>query len=796
MAYQQLFNTEEIQHKIQQMTLEEKASLMSGGNFWNTKAIERLGIPSIMLTDGPHGLRKQGGKADHVGLNKSLPATCFPTAATLANSWDTKLLNEVGHCLGREAAYQNVQVLLGPGLNIKRNPLCGRNFEYFSEDPYLSGKLAAAMVRGIQDEGVAACPKHFAVNSQETHRMCVNEVVDERALHELYLEGFRIVVEESQPQTLMTSYNKVNGIYANENPYLIENVLRNRWGFEGVVVSDWGGNNDRVAALKVGSTLEMPSTNGMTDKEIVDAIKKGDLSEVVLDGQVTKLLTLIAKTHKSEDEKPYKRNHHKAIEAACRSMVLLKNDQQILPIRDLSLKIGMIGDFANKPRYQGAGSSLIEPTRLVSLNEAMVKQGFNVIGYEQGFKRYGQPSQRLKEKAIQLAIKSDIVLVFLGLDEGTETEGVDRAHMRLAQNQLRLVEDLSRVNENIVVILAGGAPVELPFIDKVKGILHGYLPGQGGGQAIALTLKGENNPSGKLAESYPLHYEDVASSSNYPGRGYISEHQESIYIGYRQYDHQKLELRFPFGYGLSYTTFHYDRLEVQENHVRVWLTNTGDCFGEEIIQVYIAAQNSRVFREKQSLKGFAKVGLDSKESKVVDILLDKHAFSYYNIKEKRWVVESGHYDILVGASSRDIRLKDTLMVVGESLDNPYGFDNYDYLTGKDFKQLLHLQGQRRVRPERHGKKKIVLNEHNLMEDTKYSGWFGRFVYGSIMFLHHLYKLLGKPIASNNVLFILSIPIRSMARMSGGRIDMHRLEGIIKMLNGKFIRGLIHAIKAR
>ncbi len=816
---------------IERMTLEEKASLLSGKNFWNTKSVERLGIPSIMLTDGPHGLRKQGGKADHLGLNKSIPATCFPTAATLANSWDEDLLNEVGICLGQEAKKEKVSVLLGPGLNIKRNPLGGRNFEYFSEDPYLTGKLAAAMTRGIQSQGVSACPKHFAVNSQETRRMLIDEIVDERALHELYLEGFRYVVKEADPKTIMTSYNKVNGTYANENSNLLQEILIKDWGFQGVVVTDWGGNNDRVSGLLAGNTLEMPSANGMTDTEIVEAVKKKEISEDIVDIHVDKLLTLIRSTlgrnelrgkeqvtandesldsQSKEMEKLHKINHEKAIEAAVRSIVMLKNDGEILPITDLTKKIAIIGDFAEKPRYQGAGSSLIEHTYLDSLKEAISSTNLKIIGYEKGFHRYGKMNKGLLEKAIILAKEAELVIVSVGLDEGSEAEGIDRKHMRLAENQLILIDELSKINKQLVVVLAGGAPIEIPFHHQVQGIIHGYLPGQGGGKALTQILTGDYNPSGKLAESYPITYGQVASSDNYPGEELTSEHRESIFIGYRQYDRMKSEVRYPFGYGLSYTTFSYSDLTVEGTEVTLKVKNIGNRAGEEIVQIYVAPEERKVFHEVKSLKGFKKVFLNPGETKLITITLDDHAYAYYHVGKKRWVTEFGEYKVMAAASSRDIRLEVKVKLEKEILlgdininleepEDPYSeisipmYREYklNHLTSEDFEGLLG-----RKLPEKNWDRRKALTRQDLIEQSKYKGWFGKMLYRIIMMVHHILRWRGKPIDSNNVLFVLGLPFRSVARMSGGKVDMAMLDGLLQMVNGHFFSGLKQYIKAR
>lgn len=801
------------QKLIEAMTREEKASLMSGDNFWNSKSIKRLGIPSMMLVDGPHGVRKQGGKADHLGLNKSIPATCFPTAATLANSWDVDLITKVGESLGKEAVSLDVQVLLGPGLNIKRNPLAGRNFEYFSEDPYLTGKLAAAMVKGIQSQGISACPKHFAVNSQETRRMIVDEIVDERALHEIYLEAFRYVVQEAKPYCMMTSYNKLNGEYTNENKYLLQDILVKKWGYKGALVTDWGGNNNRVKGLIAGNTLEMPSTYGMTDQEIVSAIEDKNLDEMILDQQVDKLLTLIDKTKNAP--KPQgniqEQNHAMAIEAACRSIVLLKNQENLLPLTNRKQKVAVIGDFAENPRYQGAGSSLIVPTQMTNLYSALKERGFARIAYEQGFKRFGGKSIALSSRAIRLAKLADVVFLFLGLDEGSEAEGVDRRHMRINKNQLELAGELMSVSRKVVVILAGGAPIELPFAPKAAAILHGYLPGQGGGEALVKVLTGERTPSGKLAETYPISYKDVVSSAYFPGEILTSEHRESIFTGYRQFEYEGKKVRYPFGYGLSYTTFEYSNLrigKIQQNipadpvvmqaEVMVTVTNTGEYQGEEIVQIYIAPKNRLVFHEKKSLKGFAKVALKPGESKEVTIGLDSHGFAYYHIKRNRWVIEEGCYEILAGASSQDIRLKVSVEIEGEKAENPYRYmDIKAYwkkkldLSSEDFETLLC----RKLPPSQWNTKK-ALGRQDLLEQCRYGGNFGKLVYGLIIGLHKFWKLTKNPILYNNILFVLGMPFRGVARMSGGRVNMEMLNGLIQMMDHHFWRGLYKLIKEK
>ncbi len=786
------------------MTLAEKASLMSGANFWNTKPFDRLGIPSIMLTDGPHGVRKQGGKEDNLGLNKSIPSTCYPTASTLACSWDVDLLRKVGECLGREAAALDVSVLLGPGLNIKRNPLCGRNFEYFSEDPYLTGKLAAAMISGIQSEGISACPKHFAVNSQEHRRMVIDEVVDERSLRELYLEGFRYAVQEGKPKTLMSSYNKVNGTHANENTHLMQDILYGEWEFDGVVVTDWGAENDRVAGLIAGNQLEMPSTAGFTDAEIVAAVQAGTLSESLLDERVDSLLRLVFE-YRPEAGKgkgfPARYYHEQAIEAARRSMVLLKNEDRALPLAQ-GCRVAVIGDFAKTPRYQGAGSSLVQPTILDNTLDALKKTDLDIVGYAPGFKRLGGKSRMLRLQAVRLAKKAETVLLFLGLDEGSEAEGMDRQHMRLNRNQVELLDELQSVTPNIVVVLSGGVPVEMPWIHQAKAVLHGYLGGQGGGTAIADLLAGRANPCGKLAETYPLRYEDVPSSHLYPGQQLTSEHREGIYIGYRYFDTAGVPVLFPFGFGLSYTTFRYENLRVSGNAVSFDLENTGDFGGEEIAELYVSKKDAVVFRANRELKGFAKVHLEPKERKTVEIDLDEHAFAYFNVIENDWIVEPGEYQVLVGASSQDIRLSSTVAIAGSEVRNPYDRDQFAHYYAAD---VFHIGEDEFARMLGHVPPKATWDENEPLgiNDTigqgKYKRGFGRFLYRLTLFIRNWYLLRRNPIMANNVMFGIHLPFRNFHRMSGGIIDRAMLDGIMVMVNGNFWKGLgqlARAVKAK
>ena len=556
------------QEIVSQMTLEEKCFLLSGKDFWQTRSVERLGIHNMVLSDGPHGVRRQAGSGDQLGLNPSLPATCFPTAATIANSWDPDLGEKIGECLGEEAASQGVGVLLGPGLNIKRSPLCGRNFEYFSEDPYLAGKMAAGYIRGIQKNGVAACPKHFACNSQELRRMASDSVVDERTLRELYLTGFEIAVKEGKAKSLMSSYNRVNGTYANENYHLLQEILRDEWGFDGFVVSDWGGSNEHIEGVRAGSHLEMPTTGGDSDLELVQAVKDGKISEEIINQRVDEILDVILPVTAAIvplEGKPFDIEvHHKmAAKAAGESIVLLKNEGNILPLKK-GTKVAVIGEFAQKARYQGAGSSVVNATKVDNAIDVIGNFDLDVVGFEAGYPRSGEGDPTMQVKAVELAKKADIILLYIGLDEISESEGLDRPHMKLPQSQVDLIEAVAAVNPNVVTVMSAGSAVEMSWLDKCKAVIHGYLCGQAGAGAMLQAILGEINPSGKLAESYPVKYEDVSSATYFPSKQRTAEYREGLYVGYRYYETANVPVLFPFGYGLSYTTFEYSNLIVTD----------------------------------------------------------------------------------------------------------------------------------------------------------------------------------------------------------------------------------------
>jgi beta-glucosidase len=659
---------------INDMTLEEKASLCSGLDFWHLKGIERLGIPSIMVTDGPHGLRKQQESADHLGLYNSVPATCFPSAVGLASTWNRSLVEKVGIALGEECQAEDVAVLLGPGANIKRSPLCGRNFEYFSEDPYLSSELAASHIKGVQSEGVGTSLKHFAANNQEHRRMSVDAVVDERTLREIYLASFENAVKKSQPWTVMCSYNKVNGEYASENKTLLTDILKDEWGFEGFVVSDWGAVNERAKGLEAGLELEMPTSNGLGDRKIVEAVQNGELSEEKLDLAVERLLNIIfmAVDNNKENATYDKEKHHQlAREVARESMVLLKNEDRILPFKKEGT-IAVIGEFAKKPRYQGGGSSHVNPTKLENILEEVEKAAPNVnVVYAQGYELINDAiDENLLTEAKEAAIQADVAVLFVGLPDRYESEGYDREHLRIPDNHRILIEAIADVQPNVVVVLSNGAPVEMPWIDKVKGLLEGYLGGQALGGAIADLLFGEANPSGKLAETFPKKLRHNPSYLNFPGEGDKVEYKEGLFIGYRYYDAKGIEPLFPFGYGLSYTSFEYSNLsinnqEISDNEIveiSVTVKNTGNLDGKEIVQLYVRDVESTVIRPEKELKSFEKVHLQPGEEKIVTFFLDKRSFAYYNVDIADWHVESGVFEILVGKSSTDIQLKGRIQV--------------------------------------------------------------------------------------------------------------------------------------
>ncbi|MGN0468034.1 MAG: glycoside hydrolase family 3 C-terminal domain-containing protein [Acutalibacteraceae bacterium] len=800
---------------LDKMTLEEKASLCSGKDFWHLKGIERLGLKEIMITDGPHGLRKQNPDGKGSSLENSVETTCFPTAATTACSWDPELLYEMGQAMGEECLAEKVSVILGPGANMKRSPLCGRNFEYFSEDPVLAGEMAAGLINGVQSKNVGTSLKHFAANNQEKRRMTISTVADERTLREIYLTAFEIAVKKGKPWTVMNAYNKINGIYCSDNAMLQQIILRDEWGFDGIVMTDWGAANDRVRGIVAGNDLEMPSSGGLNDEKICQAVRRGDLSIEILDKRVDDLLDLILKSQETLCDFEYdKKAHHElARKVGSQSMVLLKNEDAILPLKK-DQKIAVIGEMARSPRYQGAGSSQINPTEISDAFDELIKEGFNPL-YAPGYdKSRDVVSQTLINDACAAAKKADTVLLFIGLTECYESEGFDRTHMDLPVSHNKLAQEILKVNKNVVVVLSGGAPVTMPWLNDVKAVLNAYLGGQASGQAIVDILSGKVNPSGKLAETYPLSLDDTPCRKYFPGNMKTVEYRESVYIGYRYYDTAMKDVLFPFGFGLSYTTFEYSALKLSKKKIKDTDTltvsykvkNTGSVAGSEISQVYVSDVESTIYRPVKELKGFAKTHLEPGEEKTVEIMLDKRAFAYYNVKIGDWHVESGEFDILVGASSRDIRLEGKVTVTStqENVTVPdYRESAPDYYTAdvahisdSEFESVLGFE----IPPKEHNREE-ELTLLNSLEDAKYTTWGGR-VYALVDKAISLAVKGDSGTAGMVRAMAVEIPIRNFVTMSGGVFSPEMAEGLLLILNdkaparglGKIVSGLVGAIK--
>lgn len=791
---------------IAKMSLEEKALMMSGKNTWQTQDFPQYGIPAMMMSDGPHGMRTQPpGAGDHLGINASMPATCFPTAATVANTWNQGLVEEMGKALAEEAVSMGVHVVLGPGLNIKRSPLCGRNFEYYSEDPYHAGKMAASLVKGIQSYGISACPKHFAVNSQELRRMAMNSVVDERTLREIYLTGFEIAVKEGKAKSIMSSYNEVNGVYANENKHLLQDILVDEWGFDGYVVSDWGASNDHALGVKHGSHLEMPGTTKTGQKEIIKGIEEGVLTEAELDQRLDELLDVILPTHEglehakkvhhignssmTEQAFDVEAHHALARKVAEEGIVLLKNEENILPLAGKT-KVAVIGDFAQTPRYQGAGSSLVNPTKEPeSILNCIKDTDLHMVSYAQGYKRNAKPDAQMIDTAVKIAKGADVVLIFAGLDEIGEAEGLDRSHMKMAEAQNALIDTLAETNDNVIVVLSAGSPIEMPWADKVKAIVQGYLGGQAGASAMLNVLTGKVNPSGRLNETYPMHYEDTPAFANYPSKERNSEYREGLYVGYRYYTTVGKVVRFPFGYGLSYTTFAYSNIIANEHEVRFTIKNTGDRTGAEVAQLYVSLESDTVFRPAHELKGFVRVELAAGEEKEVVIPFDDKTFRFFDTRTNTWEVESGTYRLMIARNANEIELKTDVTIAGTVKEGPYseaslpsyfagniakvGDDEFKILYGKEI-------------PDGSWSGEIGINDA-----------FCQFYYAKSGLCRLVYKILkgqldkamakGEP--NLDILFIYNMPIRGISRMTGGMVNMKMVYGITEIANGHFFKGM-------
>ncbi len=781
------------QKVVSEMTLEQKAAFLTGKDFWQTQDFPELGVPSLFLADGPHGLRKQAAAADHLGLNASIPATCFPTAATMANSWNEELGEKMGEALGKEAASMNVNVLLGPGTCMKRNPRCGRNFEYFSEDPYLAGKMAASYIRGIQEAGTSACVKHFAGNNQEERRMVSDTVVDERTLREIYLTAFEIAVKEGKTQSIMTSYNRVNGTHADENTHLLRDILRGEWGFDGVIVSDWAGTNNKVNSTVAGSDLEMPSCKyGSAD--IVKAVNAGELDIKYVDECVMRILDLVEKTTVSEKGKPFDVEAHHEIARKCAedSIVLLKNDG-VLPM-SAETRTAIIGDFAANPRYQGAGSSVVNPTKLTTMLEG--RHTVNFIGYEKGFDRYGAKKGGLAQKAANLAKRAEVVILCLGLDEVSEAEGLDREHIKIPQNQIELYKKVRANSKKLVLVLSCGSAVETEWCKDADAIVYGCLTGQAGAGAVLDVIVGNVNPSGKLAETFPVKYSDCSSASHFPGKEMTVEYREGPYVGYRYYDTANVPVAYPFGFGLSYTTFEYSNVQAGENGVTFTITNTGSVDGAEIAQLYVGKKDGKVFRPAKELKGFKKVFIKAGESAQVTIPFDDKTFRYFNVKTEKWEVEGGEYQLYIGASSVDIRLTASVTKAGTTDVMPYDPEKLpSYYSGKaanvsaeEFKELLG-----REIPKSgynfYKKKRMVIEENSTISDLRYSKrWVGRAFSGVIRFAISACRAFGmRTLANTLVMGVLHQPIRGLAKFGG--MSRRQMEGLLLMFNGHFFKGV-------
>ena len=775
-------NIEEI---ISRMTLEDKIALCSGGSFWETKKYEKYGIPSLFMCDGPHGLRKQEREngADMLGVNESRPATCFPAEVTTASSWDENLLTEIGHAIGEEAKDQGVGLVLGPGANIKRNPLCGRNFEYFSEDPYLAGKLAAGFIRGVEAEGIGTSLKHFAANSQEKSRFNSDSIMDERTMREIYLTAFEIAVKEGKPSTVMCAYPKLNGIHCSDNKELLDTILRKEWGFDGMVVTDWGAMNDRIEGFRAGCDLNMPGGSEYMEKAAARAVKDGSLPEEIIDESVRRILKLVFRANevlKSDHTCDYAKHHDIARKAAEQGAVLLKNEEGILPLNHPQ-RLAVIGSMAKNIRYQGAGSSHINPKHL-SQPLDYIKDAEFAMGCDE----HGDTDDAMIDTAVKAAENADAAIVFAGLPDRFESEGFDRDNMKLPQGHIRMIEEVARANKNTVVVLLAGCVVECDWADSVKAILYMGLPGQAGGEAIAKLLYGEANPCGKLAETWWSSYEDVPSSEIY-GKTKDALYEEGIYIGYRYCEKAGKNVRFPFGYGLSYTNFSYSDLEVKDNIVNVKVTNTGNMTGAEIVQMYITAPKKGIHRPLRELKGFKKVWLTPGESADVSFKLNERSFAIW---DDGWKIQEGAYTICVGALTAQIDVNGTNIPVKDWQSNSF----YESCNGKPKRREWEAMSGITYTPEKLIKGQFTM-DHSVEEMKAFS-----------LIMKIMYKAVEKTVAKGfggktdyeNPDFRMMMassagsPLRSM-QISGG-MKGGIMSGLLEMANGHYFRGIGRMIK--
>lgn len=787
--------------ELEELSVAEKAAMLSGGSEWDSRGNEKAGIPSFVMSDGPHGVRRQLGEGDHLGLGASKPATCFPTAGTVANSWDPALAEEMGEALGQEAHDLDVNVLLGPGMNIKRNPLCGRNFEYYSEDPIVAGRMASGLIRGIQSNGVSACPKHFAVNSQELRRQASNSVVDERTMREIYLTAFEIAVREAAPMTIMTSYNEINGVYAHENKHLLQDILRDEWGFDGMVVSDWGGSNSAVAAVKAGGSLEMPSPGYTSVRELEGAVKAGTLSEADLNARAAEVAK-IARLTKTEGvgrddllkDAVAAAHHEIARKVAESSSVLLKNASATLPLQS-GTRVAVIGDMAKTPRFQGSGSSKVNATReeniLDELKNAAAATGVTVAGYAQGYDRQGAKNQTLIDEAKTLAAAdtTDAVIAVVGLDERSESEGLDRSTMAIPQVQNDLVNALTATGKPVIIVLVAGSPVELPWFDAVSAILYVGLSGQAGASATVRALTGQINPSGHLAETWPISYVDCPSAGWYPAIGRDAIYREGPFIGYRYYETANVPVRFPFGYGLSYATFTYSNLTADETGVQFTVTNDSDVPGATVAQLYVTGPSDGVLRPARELKGFAKVQLDAHESKTVRIEFDRYTFRHFDTAANAWRTESGVWTLAVGTNAEDLPLTCEFAIAGDVDAIPADPALGHYLTG-DVKhvtdaEMAVLFGHEVIAP---GKPTTFGVNDPISSWVDSKGLVARTIAKTLT--NREAKTRQKTGAPDlNMLFILNMPPRAMSKMTQGMVDSAMVDAIVKIANGHTFRGL-------
>lgn len=770
--------------------------MLSGASEWDSRGNERAGIPSFVMSDGPHGVRRQLGAGDHLGLGQSKPATCFPTAGTVANSWDPALAEEMGEALGKEAHDLDVNVLLGPGLNIKRNPLCGRNFEYYSEDPQVAGHMAAGLVKGIQSNGISACPKHFAVNSQELRRQASNSVIDERTMREIYLTAFEITVREAHPWTIMTSYNEVNGVYAHENKHLLQEILRDEWGFDGMVVSDWGGSNSAVDAVKAGGSLEMPSPGFTSVRELVGAVQAGTLAEADLNARAAEVAK-IARLTKTEGvgrddllkDDIAAAHHAVARHVAENSSVLLKNVDGTLPL-PAGVNVAVVGDMAKVARFQGSGSSKVNATREENLLDELTQaEGVTVAGYAQGYDRQGAKNQGLIDEAVALAGKADVVVAVVGLDERSESEGLDRSTMAIPQVQNDMVDALVATGKPVVIVLIAGSPVELPWYDGVSAILYIGLSGQAGASATANALTGKVNPSGHLAETWPIQYADAPNSGWYPAIGRDAIYREGPFVGYRYYTTAGVPVRFPFGYGLSYSSFSYADLKVDDNGVEFTVANDSDVPGATVAQLYVRGPQGGVLRPDRELKGFAKVQLDAHESKTVRIDFDRYTFRHFDTESNAWHVESGEWTLMVGANVEDILLTATHEVKGDVDPKPADPALGSYLTGKVKEvtdgEMTALFGHWVTAP---GKPVTFGANDPISSWVDSKGFLARTIAKTLTKREaKVREKTGQP--DLNTLFILNMPPRAMSKMTQGMIDSAMVQAIVKIANRHTFRGI-------